>query len=125
MSHDLESPYVEGVPDWDALYRARGDEVVATRPIFTGDVERLPDGALGVLGYDYTSSGIQAAHLVDRIFKGEKPEHIPFERYRKLTFGLNLDVAKELGISFPPELVEKATVLYKNEEKKTQQSQHK
>lgn len=38
MSHDLESPYTEGVPDWDALYRARGDEVSATRPIFTGDV---------------------------------------------------------------------------------------
>ena len=38
MSHDLESPYVEGVPDWDALYRARGDEVSATRPIFSGDV---------------------------------------------------------------------------------------
>ena len=37
MSHDLESPYVEGVPDWDALYRARG-EVSLTRPIFTGDV---------------------------------------------------------------------------------------
>lgn len=38
MSQDLESPYVEGVPDWDALYRARGDEVSATRPLFTGDV---------------------------------------------------------------------------------------
>ena len=38
MSHNLESPYAEGVPDWDALYRARGDEVSATRPIFTGDV---------------------------------------------------------------------------------------
>ncbi|RRD03743.1 hypothetical protein EII34_13145 [Arachnia propionica] len=38
MSHDLESPYVEGVPRWDALYRARGDEVSGTRPIFTGDV---------------------------------------------------------------------------------------
>ncbi len=34
----MESPYVEGVPDWGALYRARGDEVAATRPIFTGDV---------------------------------------------------------------------------------------
>ena len=34
----MESPYVESVPDWDALYRARGDEVAATRPIFTGDV---------------------------------------------------------------------------------------
>lgn len=34
----MESPYVEGVPDWGALYRARGDEVAATRPIFTGNV---------------------------------------------------------------------------------------
>ena len=45
MGKDLESPYVGGVPDWDALYRARGDEVSATRPIFTGDVftgVRLP-----------------------------------------------------------------------------------
>ncbi len=45
MGKDLESPYVGGVPDWDALYRACGDEVSATRPIFTGDVftgVRLP-----------------------------------------------------------------------------------
>lgn len=45
LSHDLESPYAEGVPRWDALYRARGDEVSGTRPIFTGDVftgVRLP-----------------------------------------------------------------------------------
>jgi len=38
LGKDLESPYVAGVPDWDALYRARGDEVSHTRPIFTGDV---------------------------------------------------------------------------------------
>ncbi len=38
MSHNLESPYTAGVPDWDSLYRARGTEVSATRPIFTGDV---------------------------------------------------------------------------------------
>ena len=38
MSKGLESPYVEGVPDWEALYRARGEEVSTTRPIFTGDV---------------------------------------------------------------------------------------
>ncbi len=38
MSKDLESPYVDGVPDWDAIYRARGEEVSTTRPIFTGDV---------------------------------------------------------------------------------------
>ena len=73
-------------------------------PVFTSDVERLGDGALAVLGHDYTLSGIQAAHLVDRVLKGENPRTIPFERYRKLTFGVNLEVAKAIGISLSPEL---------------------
>lgn len=38
MSNDLESPHQKGSPDWDALYRARGDEVSTTRPVLTGDV---------------------------------------------------------------------------------------
>jgi len=38
VSRDLESPHVVGVPDWEALYRARGDEVSQTRPVFTGDI---------------------------------------------------------------------------------------
>lgn len=38
MAHDLECPGGEGSSDWDSLYRARGDEVVRHRPIFTGDV---------------------------------------------------------------------------------------
>lgn len=38
MAHDLEYPGANGVPDWDSLYRARGDEVVRHRPVFTGDV---------------------------------------------------------------------------------------
>lgn len=38
MAHDLEYPGAAGVPDWDSLYRARGDEVVHYRPVFTGDV---------------------------------------------------------------------------------------
>ncbi len=43
MAHDLEYPGADGVPDWDSLYRARGDEVVRHRPVFTGDVfEKVP-----------------------------------------------------------------------------------
>lgn len=38
MAHDLEYPGAAGVPDWNSLYRARGDEVVRHRPVFTGDV---------------------------------------------------------------------------------------
>ena len=66
-------------------------------PIFISDVERIEDGAMGAYGYDYTTSGIQAAHLVGCVLKGENPGDIPFERYSKITFGLNLKVAEEIG----------------------------
>lgn len=38
MTHDLEAPCPVGSANWAALYRARGDEVPAHRPVFTGDV---------------------------------------------------------------------------------------
>ncbi|MGF1645976.1 MAG: hypothetical protein ACFCVF_03510 [Kineosporiaceae bacterium] len=38
MGHELEAPWGEHGPDWNLLYRARGDEVSAHRPVFTGDV---------------------------------------------------------------------------------------
>ncbi len=92
---------------FDSVVKVAGPKKI---PIFMCDVERLADGALMVLGYDYTSSGIQAAHLVDRILKGENPKDIPFERYSKVTLGINLKVAKELGIVLPPEITANATV---------------
>jgi len=71
-------------------------------PIFTNDAERLNDGVLLVYGYEYYVSGMQAARLVDRILKGENPAKIPFEKYRIITYGVNYDVAKDLGIAIPP-----------------------
>ncbi|MEE9911812.1 MAG: hypothetical protein K4571_08815 [Deltaproteobacteria bacterium] len=80
-------------------------------PVILSDVERLQDGALAACGYDYAQSGEQAAHLVDRILKGEDPAHIPFERYRKLTIGVNPDVARRLGITLPESLLARATLV--------------
>lgn len=34
----LESPYSSGEPNWDTLYRARGNDIEKARPFFTGDV---------------------------------------------------------------------------------------
>jgi hypothetical protein len=50
MAHDLEAPCSPDSIDWSRLYRARGDEVVAHRPYFTGDVfesvqVQNPDGS--------------------------------------------------------------------------------
>jgi len=38
MSHSLEAPGTDEAPEYSSLYRSRGDEVGAQRPIFTGDV---------------------------------------------------------------------------------------
>jgi putative tryptophan/tyrosine transport system permease protein len=93
---------------FDAVVKAAREKNI---PIFMSDVERLKDGALAVLGYDYTSSGIQAAHLVDRILKGEPPGAIPFEQYKKLTLGINLDAAAQTGITIPREVLAQATLV--------------
>jgi len=38
LGRDLEAPFANGSPHYEALYRARGDEVSPYRPLFTGDV---------------------------------------------------------------------------------------
>jgi len=83
------------------------------KPIFMNDVERLKDGALVAYGYDYSISGVQAAHLVDRVVRGETITNIPFEKYSKATFGINMKVAKEIGIAVPSDLLSRATFVYK------------
>ena len=84
-------------------------------PICINDIERLPDGALIAYGYDYTTSGIQAAHLIDRILKGEDPKDIPFERYKKIDFGINLKVVEKLNVEIPESLMKRATIIVKED----------
>jgi hypothetical protein len=38
LGRDLEAPFANGSAEYEALYRARGDEVSPYRPIFTGDI---------------------------------------------------------------------------------------
>ncbi|MFH1137405.1 MAG: ABC transporter substrate binding protein [Pseudomonadota bacterium] len=101
-------------PD-NTVYSAFESVVKAARskkiPIAISDVERLQDGALLAYGYDCSISGRQAAHLVDRILKGESPEKIPFEQYKKITFGVNLRIAEELGLEIPEDILAKTTVM--------------
>ena len=43
--------------------------------------------------------------------RAKVPHSIPFERYRKLTVGVNPDVAKKLGIILPQALLSQATLV--------------
>ncbi len=83
-------------------------------PVFSNDAERITDGVLLVYGYEYYVSGVQAAHLVNRILKGESPAKIPFEIYNSIVCGINDDVAKQMNIRFPEKIRNMANIIIQN-----------
>jgi putative tryptophan/tyrosine transport system substrate-binding protein len=47
----------------------------------------------------------RAAYYVDRILKGAKPADLPIEQPMLFDFVVNMKAARELGVSFPPEIL--------------------
>jgi putative ABC transport system substrate-binding protein len=64
--------------------------------------------AIASYGQDYYESGRQAARLVDKILKGQKPGEILVEVNSKLEFVINLKTAKTMGLTIPPEVLYQA-----------------
>jgi putative ABC transport system substrate-binding protein len=61
----------------------------------------------GLVSYapDTYDTGKQAARLVDKILKGASPAEIPVEVNPKIEFVINLQTAKHLGLTIPPEVL--------------------
>jgi ABC-type uncharacterized transport system substrate-binding protein len=68
-------------------------------------------GALLSYGSSYYLDGKQSAGLLDKVLKGVPPGQLPIERPRQVQLILNLDTAKDIGISFRPEILSRADEL--------------
>lgn len=66
------------------------------------------NGALLSYGSSYYLQGKQSASLVDKILKGTPPYQLPIERPSLHELILNLDTAKEIGVKFSPEALNRA-----------------
>jgi putative ABC transport system substrate-binding protein len=62
-------------------------------------------GAFASYGQDYYESGRQAARLVDKILKGQKPGEIPVEVNAKLEFVINVKAAQAMRLTIAPEVL--------------------
>ena len=60
------------------------------------------------MGLGWYEAGHAAGTLGSRILKGESPRNLPFEEIAVKKLMLNHDVAKQLGIALPADLVKEA-----------------
>ena len=67
-------------------------------------------------GADQADSYRRVAYFVDRILKGAKPADLPVEQPTKFELVINLKTAKQIGLTIPPEVLERANRLIKWQE---------
>jgi len=70
-------------------------------------------GGLMSYGEDRSEMFRRAAETVDKILKGTKPADIPVERPKKFELVINLNAAKQIGLTIPPELLARASRIIK------------
>jgi ABC-type uncharacterized transport system substrate-binding protein len=73
--------------------------------------EFVDEGGLMSYGTDYVDLFRRAAVYVDKILKGAKPADLPVQQATKFEFVINLKAAKQIGMTIPPRVLERANLV--------------
>ena len=93
------------IQGFDAIARAALD---ANLPLIINDPEFVGKGALAAVGLGWYESGYGASLLVAKVLTGANPKDLPFEEVAVKKVVLNHEIARQLGVTFPSELLEEA-----------------
>jgi ABC-type uncharacterized transport system substrate-binding protein len=77
-------------------------------PAIYPDKEFVNEGGLMSYGADDTDLYRRAAVYVDKILKGAKPADLPVQQATKFEFVINLKAAKQIGVTIPARVLERA-----------------
>jgi len=75
--------------------------------------EFVDEGGLMFYGVDTADLYRRAAVYVDKILKGAKPGDLPVQQATKLEFVINLKAAKQIGLTIPARVLERANKVIK------------
>ena len=81
-------------------------------PLFAGDVDSIPRGAIATLAIDYYSMGRQTGRMAERILKGGQPSSMPVESLQDFRIHVNTKAAELMGVELPVDLLQAADVIY-------------
>jgi putative ABC transport system substrate-binding protein len=73
----------------------------------------MDEGGLMYYGVDSTDQYRLAAVYVDKILKGAKPADLPVQQATKFEFVINLKAAKQIGLTIPARVLERANQVIK------------
>ena len=75
--------------------------------------EFVDDGGLMSYAPDLDDLFRRAAHYVDKILKGAKPADLPVQQATKFEFVINLKAAKQIDLTIPNRVLERANNVIK------------
>jgi putative ABC transport system substrate-binding protein len=71
--------------------------------------EAAESGGLMYYGPDHVHLYRRAAYLLDKVVNGTKPAELPVEQPTRFEFLINLQTAKQIGLTIPPNVLARAT----------------
>jgi putative tryptophan/tyrosine transport system substrate-binding protein len=82
-------------------------------PVMYENSSYVDDGGLMSYGPSQSETLERALHHVDKILKGAKPGELPIEQPTKFEFAINLNAAKQIGLTIPPNVLVRADKVIK------------
>jgi putative ABC transport system substrate-binding protein len=80
-------------------------------PVFAGDTDSVPRGAIAALGFNYYDLGRQTGKIVARVLNGEPPGEIEVQGIEITQLFVNPAAAEAMGLELPAAVVERAKVV--------------
>jgi putative tryptophan/tyrosine transport system substrate-binding protein len=87
-------------------YRKRIVELAAQSRLPVSEYANV--GGLMFYGANFPDMYRQAAAFVDKILRGTKPADLPVEQPKKFELIINLNAAKQIGLTIPPNVLARA-----------------